>query len=275
MTRCKTSEHRVTFLFIFRSGMAVAHSPTVTKIMGGMKVKTFRISNLLFIFLSAVASVLTIDVHPARAIASDPCGLSSGSYVVANGDSCTVDLTQSNVDFFDNNILVRLLITNPSSGNTTIQLALESAPNGLTLLGFDRFGLNDAFILTYPTGWDACGGQGQISAFGKFDACANEPGGEDLSPLFVLNGDVGSFAANVPEGTHFASHLRFGTNPASTCSAFVGDSNVSTNPLGQGECSAGTTATTATTVPEPSTMLLLGVGLLAMAIRGRRTGMLN
>src|SRR5258705_3637015 len=274
MTRCKTSEHRVTFLFIFHSGMTVADSPTVTKVTGG-KVITFQIRNLVFILLSAVAGTFTIDVHPARAIASDPCGLSSGSYAVANGDSCTVDLTQSNVDFFDNNILVRLLITNPSSGNTTIQLALESAPNGLTLLGFDRFGLNDAFILTYPTGWDACGGQGQISAFGKFDACANEPGGEDLSPLFVLNGDVGSFAANVPEGTHFASHLRFGTNPASTCSAFVGDSNVSTNPLGQGECSAGTTATTATTVPEPSTMLLLGVGLLAMAIRGRRTAMLN
>jgi hypothetical protein len=243
--------------------------------MEEIKLKNIRLRFRLLCFVAAVLGMISMGRRDARAIASDPCGLSSGSYVVANGDSCTVDLTQSNVDFFDNNILVRLLITNPSSGNTTIQLALESAPSGLTLLGFDRFGLNGSSILTFPSDWEPCGGQGQISAFGKFDACAKDSGGNDTSPLFVLNGDVGSFAANVPEGTHFASHLRFGTNPASTCSAFVGDSNVSTNPLGQGECSAGTTATTATTVPEPSTMLLLGVGLLAMAIRGRRTAMLN
>src|SRR5258705_7455851 len=210
MTRCKTSEHRVTFLFIFHSGMTVADSPTVTKVTGG-KVITFQIRNLVFILLSAVAGAFTIDVHPARAIASDPCGLSSGSYVVANGDSCTVDLTQSNVDFFDNNILVRLLITNPSSGNTTIQLALESASSGLTLLGFDRFGLNGSSILTFPSDWQSCGGQGQISAFGRFYACAHDPAGKDLSPVFVLNGDDGRFLANSPEGSHFATHIRFST----------------------------------------------------------------
>lgn len=205
-----------------------------------------------------------MGVRSAHAIASDPCAFSSGSYVVADGDSCTVDLTQSNVDFFDNNILVRLLVTNPLSGNTTIQLSLESAPSGLTLLGFDRFGLNAGPIIGFPTGWGNCGGQGNISDFGNFSVCASDSGGTDQTPTFELAGDISSFPGNDPEGTHFATHLRFGTNPPSTCSAFVGDSNVATNPIGSDECNGGGTTTTSS-VPEPSALLLVGLGLVTLA----------
>jgi hypothetical protein len=99
---------------------------------------------LRLLMLGAVLAVSSMGARQAFAIASDPCALSGGDYVVTSGDSCTVDMNQSNVNFFDNHIIVRLLLTRLSSGsgNSTIQLELESAPSGLTLLGFDRFGLN-------------------------------------------------------------------------------------------------------------------------------------
>ena len=126
-------------------------------------------AKIRIIMLSAMLGGTLISARDGHAVASDPCTQSAGNYLVADGDSCTVDLTQSNVDLFDNHILVRLLINNPSSGHTTIRLSLESAPAGLTLLGFDRFGLNGS-ILAAPIGWSACGPHApfNISGFGDF-----------------------------------------------------------------------------------------------------------
>ena len=229
------------------------------------------------LILGVLLGGFSIGAGQAHAFAYDPCGMSGNNYVVANGDSCTVDLTQSNVDFFDNHILVRLLLTNPVSGNSTIQLALESKPFGLTLLGFDRFGLNAALLASaLPSGWDICPGNGNISSFGVFSACAKDNAGTDSSPIFTLSGDIGNFAMN-SVGSHFVSHMRFSTNPSSTCSAFAGDANVSTNALGSGECLGGSlTPPTSgppegpTVVPEPSSFFLLGSGLIAFAASIKR-----
>jgi hypothetical protein len=225
------------------------------------------------IMLGVLLGGLSMGARQAHAIASNPCGTSGNDYIVADNTSCTVDLTQSNVDFFDNHILVRLLLTNPLSGNSTIQLALESAPSGLTLLGFDRFGLNEPLLeASLPLNWDFCGGGSNISSFGSFSACAKDSGGDDLTPTFTLDGNIGSFAMN-DVGSHFVSHTRFGTNPDSTCSAFAGDANVATNPLGTGEClgaSIPPSTVPPLSVPEPSSFLLLGSGLIAFATSIKR-----
>ena len=224
--------------------------------------------------LGVLLGGLSMNASQAHAFASNPCGMSGNNYVVADNTSCTVALTQSNVDFFDNNILVRLLLTNPLSGNSTIQLALESAPSGLTLLGFDRFGLNEPLLVSsLPSGWGACGGGSNISSFGSFSACAKEPAGDDLTPTFTLDGNIGTFAMN-DVGSHFVSHMRFGTNPSSSCSAFAGDANVATSALGTGECLGASinppTPVPPLSVPEPSSFLLLGSGLIAFAASIKR-----
>jgi hypothetical protein len=229
---------------------------------------------LRILMLGGLLGFLSMGARQAHAIPADPCGLLGNNYVVANGDSCTVDLTQSNVDFFDNHILVRLLLTNPVSGNSTIQLVLESKPFGLTLLGFDRFGLNATLLASaLPSGWGICPGNGNISSFGVFSACAKDNAGADSSPIFTLNGDIGSFAMN-NAGTHFVSHMRFGTRPDSSCSAFAGDTNVATNALGAGECLGASNNPPSPPqfipTPEPSSFLLLGSGLIAFAASIKR-----
>ncbi len=232
---------------------------------------------LRVLMLGGLLGIFSMGARQAQAIPADPCSMSGNNYVVANGDSCTVDLTQSNVDFFDNHILVRLLLTRPTSGNSTIQLALESAPFGLTLLGFDKFGFNAPLIASsLPSGWGACGGNGNISAFGTFSACANDSGGTDLTPTFTLSSNIGSFGIN-NAGSHFVTHTRFGTHPSSSCSAFAGDANVATSALGTGECLGASLTppstvpiSTISAVPEPSSFLLLGSGLIAFAASIKR-----
>jgi hypothetical protein len=56
-----------------------------------------------------------------------------------------------------------------------------------------------------PSGWGFCGGGGNISSFGTFSAGAKEPGGTDLTPMFTLLGNIGTFAMN-DVGTHFVFH---------------------------------------------------------------------
>ena len=196
-----------------------------------------RNTKMRFLVSAIGAFASTISINAINAYAISSCGTSGGNVVVADGTSCTFDLTQSNVDFFDDNLLVQLVINNPIGDNSTIQLFLNSYPSGLTPLGFDRFGLS-APILTYPSDWSTCSGGNSVGPFGSFTDCAKDAGGTLLNPIFVLNGDIGSFSTN-SSLDYFAAHIRFASS--TTCSGFVGDANISSHPLPDGECDAATT----------------------------------
>lgn len=180
------------------------------------------------------------------------------------GSVCDFHLTQSNSSGFDESINFLVHVDN-TGAKTVITVALDSIfVNDLSksdLLGIDKFGYNGAIgFETMSSGWSECGGQGNLSAFGRFSQCAHNGGSTDLNPSFTLDGLVTSFSGNSPQDSHFALHARF--KGANSCGAFAGDSNVDTRYRAE-ECQSPIEHVS---IPEPPTLFLLGAALLGLGI---------
>lgn len=128
-------------------------------------------------------------------------------------------------------------------------------------IGIDMIGWTGSIgVSGCAAGWDCNLGRQNMAGFGRFLQFEKDPGGTggiapDLVTFTLAQGVVGfsAFALN-DHNAQFAAHVRYSDN----CSGFV--SNGSTTSVGSdGNCGA-------TRVPEPSTLLLLGVGTLALGI---------
>jgi hypothetical protein len=183
-----------------------------------------------------------------------------------SGSTCDVDLTNSNIANLNGNIDIRVTIDNTGL-DTLLKVNYISAGVTDTPLGIDMFGFNgiDASIngvSSCPAGWTCSFMNPQnMDGFGGFQQFEKSPASTDLAMNFGLSSLVTSFPDNGGSNdSNFALHLRF-----DDCSGFVsnGTSNDST---GKG-C---TLSSTPPSVPEPSSLILLGSGLAGFAVWGRK-----
>jgi PEP-CTERM motif len=202
------------------------------------------------------------------------------TFIFASGTAYAVqifDLTNTNANPAID-ITVRVTVSDGCAGVGDCTLRLQFISDNLanTPLGFDQFGYNSGSLnspLLNPAtqdGWSnancpAGPGGCQMDGFGRFTAEADEPAGEDLDITFILASDDNSYPFNA-NGSNFAVHIRYGDN----CSLFVSNGTSNDSAGGSG-CTTDGGASPTDTVPEPSTLLLLGAGLIGMSRFAKKT----
>lgn len=151
------------------------------------------------------------------------------------------------------------VIFDSSTKELSVRLQQVGGPTPGVNAGIDMFAYNSLVtVAVCPTGW-VCNGSGQMDGFGSFaqketGAAAIDGISSDL--VFVLSNDSPDFTTNTDEA-YFAAHVRYGDD----CSGFVSDASTGSIKSKTG-CG--------TQVPEPTTFLLLGSGLLGLGLLGRR-----
>jgi PEP-CTERM motif len=222
----------------------------------------------LTVFLAGLWMVVALSATPVFAVSCSSLGS------ISAGSNFSCDFSDANVTQLDGAFTVTV-----SYNSALNQITLTATDNNLadsfTLagFGFDNFGF-DATGATIGSqtvsgnSWVTGGAcNGNLDGFGSMDDClVQSGGGTTASPaVFQLTSTPTSFDKN-SNGAHFAIHYK--TN-VSGCTGFAGDLNVQAT--SNADCGTGSAATTATqSVPEPSSMLLLGSGLLALAKYARR-----
>jgi PEP-CTERM motif-containing protein len=218
----------------------------------------------------AMFATLSMGLFANSGTASAVSCSSLGSIDASSSFSC--DFSESNVTQLDDAFIITV---NYNSTNQQITLTAvdNNLSDGLTLsgFGFDIFGFNaNGATITDQTissnSWVTGGGcNGNLDGQGTMPDCLLQSGGGTTpsGAIYQLTGIPSSFDVN-SNGSHFGVHYK--TN-LSGCTGFAGDLDVATT--SNAECGTGGgpggAATTATSVPEPSTFLMLGSGLLVLA----------
>lgn len=241
-------------------------------------------SNRSLLSLLFLASSVFINETPAHAVSCTVSGTGASQTLAAptDGNSCTFEFSTSNVVDLNGAVNITVTLTN-GLGTNDFTIGLAAAiidPNGpnnniaLTgIVGFDNLGYNNDATVSL-TGWSLggsrCGSSGsyQLDGFGDLSECFSGP--RDPAPVFLLSTDnnLGNFTAN-DQGVLFAVHLAL---TPSSCSGFFANRSTSGNTtVGTREC--GYTGSDLQSVPEPSTMILLGAGLIGLSAWGRKYGL--
>jgi PEP-CTERM motif len=146
--------------------------------------------------------------------------------------------------------------------NTTLLVVFHQGTLVNTLLGLDKFGYDSSVnccVAGSTAGWSFTSG-GTEDGFGSFLRTDMIPAGTDLTLTFILAGDLTGILTSADD---FVGHARFVANPGTdSCSGFFGGEEVATT----SEIGCGVRQT----IPEPATLLLLGIGLVGAAVGMRR-----
>jgi PEP-CTERM motif-containing protein len=184
-----------------------------------------------------------------------------GSAVAASADQVVINVPNSGLSGTPGPYATVTYTLNGSVIDVTVQMepgftAFGTGNGNNGIFGFNVVGSTAGLSVTnLPAGFTANLGGGQMDGFGNFDvtlSCCNPPGVTSFSFTVSRTGGFSSasdlFEAN-SSGAHFAVHIA-PTNGNPT--GFAGDSG------------------TPTEVPEPTSMLLLGSGLVTLAAGLRR-----
>ena len=188
-----------------------------------------------------------------------------------------MDLNTWNEKYLDGTTdKVTVMISHEGTGRhatTTLTFDLIAGNSGLEAVGIEKIAWNSgAKVLTCDEGW-TCGGKGQMDGFGLFRKTTSDADGTDLSATFVLKGNVQGFG-RTGKGAQFAAYVEYGD-----CSGIVsnakarfggkGANGCGVSPLGTTHNSQTTSITTASTVQEPASLMLLGAGLAGIMWKRR------
>jgi hypothetical protein len=187
--------------------------------------------------------------------------VSFGASVAARADAVLITTPNPGLSGSPGPYATVTYVLNGSNIDVTVQMtanftAFGSGSGNNGIFGFNVVGSTAGLNITgLPAGWSFAPTGGQMDGFGNFDVtitCCNPPGVTSFSFTVSRTGGFSSasdlFEANA-NGVHFAIHIA-PTNGNPTGFAADGGTN--------------------NEVPEPATMVLLGTGLMGLAVGVRR-----